>query len=232
MAINWDETMEAVLREAEYTNSHREINPRVFHPSQVNKCKRQCYISKLNLGKNTPIDLGQFRIGTLIHEFLEEYLPRVEDNVIMEMDIEYERDGIKFVGNCDCFHWDEDDTYYVYDFKSRSSLSYRFDPPYDYQIDQLQIYMASIDADYGSIVHLSKKKLVNTDEDKDDWWIEVCPENIELDMDRVDKLTEKAKEIATAIEVKGLPESKEDIPFDKCGCWLCNNENIDDDAFF
>jgi CRISPR-associated exonuclease Cas4 len=67
------------------------------------------------------------------------------------------------------------------------------------------------------VVYVSKKDLE----------IRTWPEDnyFEFDQERFDHLVEKAKTIRDSAE-DGVPSDADDIPFDQCGCWVCDNENL------
>lgn len=230
--IDWNEAFEEMMEHDEDPNSHRELDPWVFHPSQVGQCKRQCYLSKLGLEKHDPPQMGAFKTGTIIHEWIEETLPEIREDTVQEAPIEHEVDNVTFVGHADCVQF-LDDLTAVYDYKTKGSFYY-YDPPCDRHIDQLTIYMDAIGAEVGQIVYLGKKKLFREGEDKENWWIETYPEAglLHMDKERLRGLVDKASEIAQTIERRGLPANPAQIPYDKCGCWICGIEQLDEDAFF
>lgn len=237
--IEWTETIEEIMRAEEDPDSHRELDPWTFHPSQVGNCKRQCYLSKLGLDTMNAVSLANVKIGTLVHEWLEERMPELRDDVVMEVPIETTIDGIDFVGHSDCVQF-TDEGQIVYDFKTKGSF-YKYNGPRSSHLDQAQVYMNALEANQGQIVYLSKKRLFNTDRDEeqhwsqtDRYWIETAPKNglMHVDRGRLREATDRAREVAEAIERDGLPSGPSDIPFDRCGCWICDHEIVDEDRFF
>lgn len=234
--IEWNELITRLLREQHDSSSHTELEPYRFHPSQLGHCKRNAYVSKLGLTLHDPPTIGTFRMGHLVHEWLEESLAD-RDDVVMEMPLEEEVNGVELVGHCDCYEItpaDMEDR--IHDFKTKSTF-YFHDPPIHYHGDQVTLYMAMSGAREAKIVYLSKKNFYDErDEIDEPYRITTWPEEedsfIQFDPMRVNDLTEKAKEVGRPIERDGLPSGPEDIPFEKCGCWVCEQEQLDPRAFY
>lgn len=212
---DYSEEIQAALERENDPTSHVEPEPDVFHPSQLAYCKRQCYLSKLGLTDNTEI-LGTFKTGTLIHEWIEDHVAPNLPDLEFEKPVHAEVGGITITGHADAV---DPENSVVYDFKSRASW-YRFDPPTPRHVNQLQLYMAATGMDYGRVVYVSKKDLE----------VRPWPEDsaFERDADRVDELFEKAREIRDHVEAEGPATSTSEIPFGKCGCFVCRNESLDD----
>lgn len=215
--IDFESEVQRALEAAEDNESHVERDPSVFHPSQLVRCQRRAYCSKLGLDDTTDA-LGVFQTGTLIHEFLEEQLSDrfADESVVFEEEIEYTDDReITIKGCADCI---DRRNGVVYDFKTRGSW-YKFDPPTQRHIDQLLLYMAGLeDIERGQIVYLSKK----------DMEIRTWPEDglFEFDETRYGTLIEKAVRIQHRIEQDGIAESPDEIPFEKCDCYFCSQESL------
>jgi len=216
--IDFEDAIQSTLIRRNDEHSHTELDPYTFHPSQLAKCPRQCYASKLGLLDNTDA-LGTFHTGTAIHEFMEEeVIPSLDVEAQREVAVEAELDGLTIVGHADLY---EPSTSTVYDYKSRASW-YRFNPPVDRHLDQVYLYMQALGATQGQIVYLAKSDLeVRT------WPPKSAGINaFTLDPARVQDLIEKGKHIAATIIDEGYPTSEEEIPFEKCGCWLCKKESL------
>jgi len=82
--------------------------------------------------------------------------------------------------------------------------------------------MAAVGADRGQVVYLSKS----------DMEVRTWPEDgfFEFDRGRFDRLVEKAQRIKAAIDIDGLPETVDDIPFERCGCYFCEEETLVDEV--
>lgn len=215
--IDFESEVQRALEAAEDNESHVERDPAVFYPSQLVRCPRRAYCSKLGLDDQSDV-LGVFQTGTLIHEFLEDQLGErfADESVAFEQEIDYtDNRGITIKGRSDCI---DRRNGVVYDFKTRGSW-YKFDPPTQRHIDQLLLYMAGVEGvDHGQIVYLSKKNLE----------VRTWPEDglCEFDRERYDELVEKAMRLRDAIEENGVAESHDDIPFEKCNCYFCSEETL------
>ncbi|MFC6720923.1 hypothetical protein ACFQGT_00045 [Natrialbaceae archaeon GCM10025810] len=211
--IDFDAHLQRALEAANDPESHVERDPETFHPSQIAACKRQAYLGKLGLKDHTDI-LGVFQTGTLIHEFIEEYVGAQLAGAEFEKRVELETDGVRFVGHTDCY---DPAANACYDFKSRNGW-YNFDPPNDRHLDQLHVYMAATGAEYGQVVYVSKG----------DMEVRTWPENdlFAFDADRFAAIVERATAIRDAIDENGVAESPDEIPFDRCGCFMCRSETL------
>ncbi|AEH39512.1 PD-(D/E)XK nuclease family protein [Halopiger xanaduensis] len=211
--INFERELQAALERANDDESHVERDAVTFHPSQIAACERQAYLGKLGLKDHTDI-LGTFQTGTLIHEFIEENVgPQLAD-AEFEKEISLERDGVRFVGHTDCY---DPAANAIYDFKSRNGW-YRFDPPKERHLDQIHVYMAATGAEYGQVVYVNKGDLE----------VRTWPEDglFEFDPDRFAAIVEKARRVRDAIDEHGFATCESEVPFDKCGCFLCGNETL------
>ena len=216
--IDFESAIQSTLIQLNDEHSHTELDPYTFHPSQLAKCPRQCYNSKLGLLDHTDA-LGTFHTGTTIHEFMEtEVIPNLDVETQCEVAIEAEMNGLTVVGHADLY---EPGTNTVYDYKSRANW-YRFSPPIERHLDQVYLYMKALGASQGQIVYLAKSDLeVRT------WPPESAGiDAFGLDPGCVQDLLEKGKHIAAVIIDEGYPTSGEEIPFEKCGCWLCEKESL------
>lgn len=218
--IDWQTQIERTLHAQNDESSHTEEHAAVFHPSQLARCERQAVISKYGLEDHDTETLGVFKVGTMIHSWLEESLdgrfPGVEFEKELTNEYPYRTDGIdtviKTTGRADVYDAHENT---VYDFKTRNGW-YKFDPPNERHKKQLSLYMDALDADYGQIVYLNKSDLE----------VRTWPENdvYEFEKGVVTNLINKAKDIRGRVEDTEI-ETIADVPFERCGCWLCENEN-------
>lgn len=209
--IDWDDAIDRQLRAA-HDASHVEDDCSTFHPSQLCRCKRQCTISKFGLAEHDRETLGVFEIGTQWHDWIERTIGNSVAGLVCERPVEIECDGITITGRCDVYDEVENA---VYDFKTRSGW-YKFDPPDSAHVSQLQLYMAAVGAEMGQVVYVSKKDLT----------VQTYPADHMLAFDelQVELLIEKATEIRDTLEDVGKPETRSDVPFERCDCWLCGQE--------
>lgn len=237
--IDWQNWLDEKLEEQNERLSHFESDAYTFHPSQLSKCKRQCYISKLGLVEHEPETLRIFEMGNIIHEYLQDLIRESEsfERFEIEKDLQVEipstRD-ITLTGHCDLF---DNELNIVYDFKTRGSW-YNFEPPVKRHMIQISLYQYMLwrqmiqnndsfdekDSIYGQIVYINKKNMEIKQEPKDTFEV-FNPQIDESHVMLAKNALKKAHKIGDSIETNGIPNSTSCIPFDKCGCWLCNNEH-------
>lgn len=216
--IDWEAQLARTLAVANDDDSHTEPDAITFHPSQLARCKRQAAISKLGLEEHDTETLGLFQVGTLVHEWLEDTFEGRIPGVHCEYPVtrEYRRPGragvVRITGTADVY--DEHDNV-VYDWKTRGGW-YKFDPPSDRHMDQLTLYMDALDAAAGQVVYLNKKNLEVRTWPEDDTFA--------FEPDRRDELVEQAFEMREALKQTDEIETRSDLPFERCGCWLCEQE--------
>lgn len=213
MTIDFATEIQTALEADNDPDSHVEHDPSVFHASQMGYCPRQSYLSKTGLKDTTSI-LGTFKTGTLIHEWLETNLGDQLSNVEFEKPVETTHGDITFIGHADAVDHAND---VVYDFKTRASW-YRFDPPTQRHLDQLYVYMNALGFDEAQVVYLSKKNME----------VRTWPENgtFQSDSDRYGDLVAKAERIRDELAADGVATHESEIPFDTCGCYICENETL------
>lgn len=203
-----------------HTEHDEDTNDGVFHASWMGYCKRNILTSKQGIEEKDAEDLGRFMTGTLIHEFMEHevsgFLP---DHVEMEDPIpELEQGDLTFVGTADAVDHENE---IIYDFKSRANW-YKFDPPIQRHLDQLQIYMEAFDYDRAKVVYVSKSDMeVKT-------WPEEEGEFIERDRSRYYELVAKAFDVYDYIQKNGGIESVEELNeiYKPCDNFFCGGEDL------
>lgn len=224
--IDFSHEISEMLHSTNNNDSHREMDYKTFHPSQLANCKRQCLLSKLGIVRHDTETLGTFRIGSLIHSHLENNMPEFLDNVEFEKELEvtlysenHENEiPIVLTGHCDCFDYKNN---VVYDFKTRSGW-YKFNPPSQRHIKQITTYMRMIKESgtyenlSGQVVYVSKKNMS----------VKCWPEDASFEYEHsvCNNLLQKARKVQSALLQEGFPTCESEIPFAKCGCWICNNE--------
>lgn len=210
--INWQKQIDDMVERHRTPGSHEEDDPEVFHASQVGYCKRQIYLKKVGADSYDKETLRKFHVGTRIHEeFEEEIQPRIPAVFEVPTKRRFDEYGVTVIGHADVYTGDA-----VEDFKTRGSW-YRHNPPVQRHLDQLFMYMLSLKVGKGRIVYVSKK----------DYEVRTYPESgmLELDEQRVfQELLPKLEEVKEAVKKAPEPEYEEDVPFEKCGCWICDNE--------
>jgi len=215
--IDFEHLIERRLHVENDEDSHTEPDPAVWHPSQLSRCKRQATISKYGLEDHDTSTLGTFRIGSIIHEWIEDHFGDALDGVHFEKELEEEwRNGVTVTGRCDVYDEYEDA---VYDFKTRSGW-YKFDPPNDSHRAQLATYIDMVGAEKGQVVYISKKDLEVRTWPEDQLWTP--------SVTFTSSIKAKAGEMKSRLEETGQPASVDQVPFNPCGCWLCDREQSED----
>lgn len=218
--IDFDGLVDTRLRAEndEEAGSHVETDPKVFHPSSVGYTKWKLLVTKLGIERMDSDLLRIFEMGNMVHEFIEdtvaETLPEVDEDRI-EVPIEHEEDGLVFTGHADLYDPEQD---IVYDFKSRGGW-YNFDPPNDRHLDQLHVYMAALDADYGQVIYVNKKNLEIRP------WPEGAP--FTFDDERWRDIKLRCMDVRNNLELRGLPTCEEEIPFERPDNFYCNSTDLD-----
>lgn len=217
----------------EQPDTHSEYDLETLHPSQLgNPCIRQTYLQKLGL-KSIEENAGYVLRGNLYHEFYEEMLTSDVvaeqfdiDTDALEIEHEMERDfdDIRLVGRCDIIDTEND---IIYDIKTRKGW-YNFGPPEEEpeqrHLDQLHAYMALAGANKGKLIWVD----VGSPDDIRTWPPEDAEENtFDFDPQRFVDLLNRARDIREALADGGVPTSPHEIPFEKCGCWYCESEELD-----
>lgn len=194
--------------------SHTEFDPKVFHPSSIGYDEWLILVKKLGLEDMSDLQ-GIFHTGTMIHEFVQRELYRRNKGIAIEEQVEFEEDGLVFVGHADVYDATAD---IVYDIKSKGGW-YNHDPPVDRHLDQLHAYMRGLDARYGQVIYVSKKDLEVRP------WPEHTP--FEFDEERWDDVTERCANVRDALYTEGIPQSEAEIPFKKPDNFFANNADLD-----
>lgn len=241
--IDFEGAIERTLHK-ENGDSHTELHPDVFHPSGIAPCHRQAFIRKLGLDSQDTTSLGVFKVGTLMHEWMEDEVSKeLPDSVEQETPIEYVADnGIKFKGHADGF---DPVGEVVYDFKSTSKQAYGGEDSYpddfdgvkeDY-LNQLHVYMKALGVKRAKLVWMNKKDFaVRTYPETEGEFIEFDEERWQKILDKADMIRDEVKQIVDKVGLADDPEPGQEykldiealqddgLPFSKCGdddCWSC-----------
>ena len=204
--IDFESLVETLAADDE-DGSHTEFHPSVFHPSQVGYHPWLIYVKKLGLDDTSDL-AGTFHVGEMIHREIQNELarrPGITPSEQIEVPVEFEDDGLTFLGHADLY---DPDARIVYDIKSRANW-YNFDPPVDRHVDQLHTYMRGLGVEHGQVIYVSKKDLeVRT-------WPEGAP--FTFDEQRWAEITARCKRVRDAIVDNGFATSEDEIPFEKPG---------------
>jgi len=210
--INFKEEINKELK-SNRSNSHTELDTTTFRASSMGYCPRQILLNKIVAKVHDSETMGRFQIGDFIHDWIQQKIlpshPTMHEN-----QVKVELGDITIKGHYDCYDL-RDET--VYDFKSRSSW-YRFEPPYNYHLDQLEVYMRALGVNKAMMVYVSKSDLTvetwpdhfNQSEERDG----VNGEDqkyVRPDDERWKDIVEKAQKVHRYLEKNGFPKSIEEV---------------------
>jgi len=214
-------------------HSHTELDTNTFRASSVGYCPRQILINKLGIKKFDPDTQGRFQTGDFIHDWIQkEILPKYATKHENQLQITLEN-GIKLKGHYDCLDPREQ---VIYDFKSRSSW-YKFTPPVERHLQQLEVYMraSNLENPSGLMVYVSKSDLsVETFPDyfnqatEREAHKEETNKLVEPSNERWNKIKDKLEKVHGYLEKNGFPTSVKEInaAFKPCGdCVGCKFED-------
>ncbi|MFB6153814.1 MAG: hypothetical protein ABEJ27_06135 [Halodesulfurarchaeum sp.] len=186
--------------------------------SHIGKCRRQLYLSTLGLLR-TADTRGRIEAGNALQSTIETKLQSHFSDLKTSVNVRFEHGDAQYIGRINGIDSTGD---LIVDVKPRAEW-YKFNPPIRRHLDQLQAYLHGIDAEHGRILYVSLK-------DYTDYklWPPADATNatIDYDPDRVNNLFAKVDEVRAAILEQGIPTSPGDIPFERCGCYLCSSESL------
>ena len=187
-----------------------------FWASQLGYCRRQLYLSHLGL-KDASDGRGRLNASRLIQDHLEEqveeHCPHVDVAPKMAIDV----DDLCFVGRPTAY---DPRTSTVYHIKPRNGW-YKFHPPNQRHLDQLQVYIEGTGASRGRLIYVSMGDLTDTRT----WPPEDC-EYVDINAERFQNVVAKARDVHDEIVANGVATTPREIPFERCGCFLCDQEEL------
>lgn len=194
-----------------------ERDPSTFFCSQIGFCPRQLYVQKLGLN-DADLD-GKYTTASIIQSFLIDELTDEFPQLDAGVSVSYQVDGLRFVGRCTLVDRAANVAYML---KVRNGW-YQFNPPVDRHLDQLHAYLKGLGIGCGVILYVSKNDVADCRR-----WPPTDAEQktVEFDDERFDKIAEKADRIRSEIWHNGIASNKQEIPFDPCGCYFCNSEEL------
>lgn len=197
-------------------DSYTNLNPNEFHANEIGYSPRQMYIRKLGLDSMDAEGKARCRVGSWIHDFIEDAIANAGQELRIEEDVTLDIGDAVITGRFDAYDPEAD---VVYDFKSRSGF-YNFDPPVGRHVDQLLAYMYALDAQYGQVVYVSKKDFaVRT-------WPKDGPFRREQWADEWSEVVNRVHRVRDAILEDGVAMADDEIPFEKDGSWLSDQEEL------
>lgn len=202
------------------TEQRSDIRPfwQTFAAYYLGYCPRQAYLAHLGL-RDTSDQTGRFRAKELVRDHVTRTLREAMPHLDVNPQVEYQCGPLRVVGRCSCY---DPDAQRVYHVKPRNGW-YKFHPPIERDIDQLHVYMAGLDARDGQLLYVSVADLAD---------VRTWPPHsadgtaIEFSRDRFDQIVTKAKTIHRLVVEDGIPTTSTAIPFETCGCYLCETEEL------
>jgi len=232
--VDWESRVADTLREREQESetNYTTDGDATFRISTAAYAPESLWLAYVKQMDMTRVDdelLGTFHTGTMIHDFFENHVTAGLDNVVTERRVESTFGDLSFVGHFDAYDYAND---VVYDFKSRSGW-YRFDPPVDRHVNQLQMYMDALNAEYGKIVYVSKKDLEvrewpTTDAFGDEVEDAVVNNSVvKRDHNTFLRIAQACAEVAAAVRDAPSDPTAEDIPFERGDGYIEQNTDLD-----
>ncbi|MFB6360698.1 MAG: hypothetical protein ABEH59_05190 [Halobacteriales archaeon] len=209
---NFAESIPDILAENEH---YIGANFDTFSAHHLGFCTRQLYLAQMGLRDESETQ-GRLQAGQLIHEFVEESLSEHAKELDVDPRMAYETSPLRFVGRPTAF---DPEQRIIWHLKPRNGW-YKYHPPNDRHLDQLTVYMKGLGADAGQLIYISMADLhdVRT-------WPPDGP--MSFDPDRFDAIVDRAMAVRNRILIDGIACSPSEIPFDKCGCFLCETESVE-----
>lgn len=203
--------IEEKIKEDEWEKENVQISK--FNPYYMGYCQRQMFLSKLGIKKFSRKVLGAMQSGTIIHEWMADD----SKDLMFEQHVEGDYGDIHMSGR-----YDAADDEAVYDFKSQNSLKHVKSSPKESHVKQLECYMRMSGREKGKIVYIDKNYLYSKEH------------TVYSNDERWDKMLEKARGVKGAFEALRnknnnndiVLEEEADIPFSKCDCFYCQNEQL------
>lgn len=214
--IDFQETITSIL--AADNDQFYARDPETFFASQIGFCPRQLYVNKLGLVDDRTLR-GKYKVANLIRSYFEKKIVTQHPKLETSQSVQIDEGPIRLSGQCALFDPEEG---IVYGLKVRNGW-YQFSPPVERHIDQLQIYMRGMDVNRGELVYISKNDMGDIRE-----WpnSNMDLEHIKFDKGRYSQLVQKATAVRDQVWTDGIASNPNEIPFDKCGCYFCNEESL------
>lgn len=184
----------------------RELKDNEFTASMLAGCLRQATINKLELVKHDSQTYRMFKVGSMIHRFIQQEcsLGFINKPVEFEKEVLFEHDGIKIYGHVDCYDGKD-----VYDFKTTSDIkrSERLDIHVGYAY-QLSSYLHALNARKAYLIYIAKNDMSV-----------INKEVITINKQTLSSFCHNVLEaVDVYTETKILPS--------KCKCFICIRESI------
>lgn len=197
------------------TESHPR-NFEIFAAHKLGYCYRQLYLGHLGL-RDTGELRGRFKAKRLIQNHLTDLIDDSQSELEVTPSFSIDLDSLIVVGEPTCYDPVEDTVYHL---KTRAGW-YKFHPPIKRHIDQLTVYMRGLDAQYGRLIYVSMTDFTDLRA-----WPPHEEPVLEYDPERFTEILARATAVREEVVKNGIAVMPHEIPFPKCGCYLCENEKL------
>ena len=185
-----------------------------FYAFHAGHCLRQLYLSKTEF-VNSRRDKGQLDARQLVQQHLGEQLKRNCPHINQSPRCSTPVDSLSFVGRPTCVN---SETETVYHIKPRNGW-YRFHPPNERHLDQMEVYFQVSNANRGRLVYVSMA-------DYTDYRLWPSDGYLTPDPDRFNDILSRVRCVRDEIVANGVATEPAEIPFDPCDCYLCESEAL------
>lgn len=223
--LKLNKLVEEKVIEKEYGKTEKPFN--LFSPSQVGYCKRQLYNRKHSLTDMPRKVQGILHAGTVNHFWLEHNLPELAEDRALSTEVRVknkievdDRDFDIYVSG----YADVVDSHgFVYDHKFTGNTEYVMEEPKDKDKKQVLMYIDALDGVHtGQLEYVQRQGRFQKGKQVE--------HTVEWDEQEFNQMVSNLIEVATALKDRKGTDKEEVNPFDKCGCFYCSNENLNDRA--
>lgn len=187
-----------------------------FWMSQLGYCTRQLYLSHLGL-TDTSDGRGRLNASRLIQDHLEQQVADNCPHVDVAPKVRHAVDDLCFVGQPTAYDPSSETVYHI---KPRNGW-YKYHPPNERHLDQIQAYIQALDADRGRLIYVSMADFTDTRT-----WPPEPDEFVDRDDQRFERVVDRAQTVVDEIVANGIAQVPSEIPFYKCDCFLCEKESL------
>lgn len=179
-------------------------------------CERQMYLTQVNATDQSDIQ-GRLDARRVVQEHLESELRAAELDAAVEVSprVTLSSGCVRWVGRPTCYDLGSETVYHL---KPRNGW-YKFHPPVQRHVDQLEVYTRATGGTRGRLVYVSMADL----SDHREW----PPAGYqERDGERFGEIVARATRVRDELVSNGIATTPGEIPFGPCGCYLCETETL------
>ena len=206
------------LAAVEATDPNPGYSLSTIYASRAGYCRRHLYLSQLGLRADDGRE-GELEARRLIQRHLEAEIEQRCPQVAVSPTATCTDGGITWSASPTAVDYDAG---VVYQLKPRNGW-YKFHPPQDRHLDQLTVYMRAAGVDHGRLLYVNMADFLDTrtwppPDHADDY--------VAFDADRYAAIVDRAVDVRDAILTHGVAARPGDVPFHRCGCYLCQEESL------